>query len=314
MISEETDPLQGFLNKEVEKAKNSWLSAIKKDFTSQLALISLLAVEGFVLLAFFSLSPISWGTAISAAIFLFTLFAYFSLRIYFSSLKFDRFQAAETRLIEALRGGFDGEGTTLEERRFVAEALMRTSKTLEGVEFSLAPFKKFSRVCSAFFWHDLFYIRESLLKLVVVEEIERIKLSPLHPDLHVSLANAYVLLAELYKAEKRGSATFQQNLHHRFEEVSNKALLEFKILRQYDPNDPWILFQLAYTLGDLGKKDEELQTFEEVLRLRPHDLDTLHKVGTLYFQAGQTLQGLEIFDQLRKIDHERAVDLIGHYS
>lgn len=314
MIAEESDPLQGFLSQETEKAKASWLSAIKKDFTYQLVLFLILGLEGIVLLSFLSISPISWGTAITGALFLFTLFSYLSLRVYFASIKYEKFQEIQRELVEALRGIFDGDGTTVEERRFVVEALIRSSKTLEGVEFQIGPLKKFNQHFAFLFWHDLFFIRESLLKFAIGEEIERIKLSPLNPDLHVSLANSYVLLGELYKGEKRGNKVFQNLLLTKFQEASNRALLEFKILRQYDPNDPWILFQLAYTLGDLGRKDEELQAFEEASRLRPHDLDALQKLGTLYFQSGKALEGLEVFDRLRKLDQERAIELIDHYT
>jgi len=314
MMNDENDPLQGFLREETEKARDNWISIIKKDFKLQSFLFALLFVEVIALLSFLSIAPVSWGTALSGALFLFTLFSCLSLKDYFTAIKHQKFHEIQKELIDLLRESFDGDGTTLEERRFIIEALIRSSKSLEGIESQLGYFKKFNSYFTFLFWHDLFFIRESLVKWAVQEGIERVKLSPLNPDLHVSLANSYVTLSELYKNEKRGGAPFQQILKTKFKEVSNRALLEFKILRQYDPKDPWILFQLAYTLGDLGRKEEELQAFVDASNLRPHDLDSLQKLGTLYFQSGRTLEGLEIFDRLRKLDTDRADELILHYS
>jgi tetratricopeptide (TPR) repeat protein len=316
MISEETNPLQGFLAETVGSFLQNFFKAVRKEFKLHLLFFTLLLGEASSLFLLLLIEPISIAVALVGALFLFTLFSYFSLRVYFASEKRSRFQEIQKDFLTLLKGAYGGEGSTLEERKFVTLAILQAAEQLEGKEYQIFPsrWRWFEGFLSTYFWHDILTIRESLLKAVIEEEIEMIKLYPLDPELHVALANGYTQLGELYKKERRGGEKFQKILQKKFSQATEKALVEFKILRQYDPKDPWILFQLAYTFGDLGRKIDELTAYEEASRLRPHDLDVLQKLGTLYFQSDRALEGLEIFDKLRKVDRDRADALISHYS
>ena len=74
MISEESDPLQGFLTERVEGAKQLFIRAIRKDFRLQLIFLALLLLEGSAIFILLSIDPISWSLAFTGAVFLFTPF------------------------------------------------------------------------------------------------------------------------------------------------------------------------------------------------------------------------------------------------
>ena len=96
--------------------------------------------------------------------------------------------------------------------------------------------------------------------------------------------------------------------------AAERAIEEFKILNDYAPEDPWIHAQLAYSYHDLQMPQEEIREYETVLRLKPDDMDTLFRLGVLYFQQGMNAKGLQAYEELKRFHYKKAEALIGYYG
>ena len=82
----------------------------------------------------------------------------------------------------------------------------------------------------------------------------------------------------------------------------------------YAPNDPWIHEQLAAGFRDLNLPEEEVKEMELVLKLRPHDKETLFRLGSLYFQQGLNAKGLQVYEELQKANYKKADSLLASYG
>ena len=92
------------------------------------------------------------------------------------------------------------------------------------------------------------------------------------------------------------------------------AIEEFEIVKEYAPNDPWVYAQLAYGWKELNMIEKEIEAYETIVSLRPGDLDSLFYLGTLYFSCSKNAKGLQIYENLRKLDERKAMELIGYYG
>jgi len=72
--------------------------------------------------------------------------------------------------------------------------------------------------------------------------------------------------------------------------------------------------QLAYSYRDLGMPTQEIDEYETILKLCPHDKETLFKLGVLYFSQGLNSKGLRVYEELRHSHFKKARLLIGHYG
>lgn len=157
-------------------------------------------------------------------------------------------------------------------------------------------------------------MRELLLKKASEEHIKLVKIEPTSLEVHVALANVYVMLTGLYldflNAEKQSG----DNLKQKYRKMAEKAIEEFKILNDYAPDDPWVHMQLAFSYHDLGMPQDEIKEYEAILQLCPNDYDTLLKLGRLYFQQGYNSKGLQVYEALRCRDGQKAEQLIDFYG
>ncbi|MFA6916052.1 MAG: hypothetical protein WC222_06625 [Parachlamydiales bacterium] len=175
-----------------------------------------------------------------------------------------------------------------------------------------------------FFQHDLFLAREVLLQASLSEYLQLVKTDPINLTYHSQLANGYVLLSRLYKnpqeenqeEERRwiDRRIYTEEISKKYRRATERAIEEFKIISSYAPDDPWVLAQLALSYKDLKLPLEEIHTCEALLRLSPSDRETLHRLGTLYFQLGANAKGLEVYRQLCHIDCAIAASLITYYG
>jgi len=141
---------------------------------------------------------------------------------------------------------------------------------------------------------------------------------------HASVANAYVNLSSLYVDPRKTEGyeediwipqnKYTQLFQERFQEISKKAIEEFKILEAYAPMDPWVHTQLAYSYHDLNLPEEEIKEWEAVIRLRPDDKEGLYRLGKLYFSQGLNAKGLKVYEELRLSNYKKAEELIKHYG
>lgn len=214
----------------------------------------------------------------------------------------------------------------------VANGCCKFSTKLQGKEFSfyqppvwlefLSPsLEKFSRW---WHWEDLHRMKELFLQAAVDEHLKLVKCEPTSLEVHVALANAYVMLSSLYTLPKRGEGdegdpwipadTYTVDFEEKFRLTAEKAIEEFKILNAFAPEDPWVHAQLAYSYHDLQMPKEEIREYEAIIALRPDDKETMLKLGILYFQQGWNAKGLKIYEELKESNYKKAEQLIQFYG
>jgi lipopolysaccharide biosynthesis regulator YciM len=57
-----------------------------------------------------------------------------------------------------------------------------------------------------------------------------------------------------------------------------------------------------------------MREYETILNLKPDDLETSFKLGTLYFQEGEAAKGLRIYERLKRFHPKYAERLIENYG
>jgi len=147
-------------------------------------------------------------------------------------------------------------------------------------------------------------MKEVLLIVSINEHIHLIKDVPTDLEAHASLANTYVTLGHLYRNQEKD----------KFREAAKKAIQEFKIIDYYSPKDPWVHAQLASCYHDIDMFDEEIREYESILQLCPEDTHILFRLGTLYFQQGESAKGLQIYEKLQSMQCSRADELLEFYD
>lgn len=305
-------------------------STMKRHWLLSCFLSFLLGLELFLLL--FCLSILAEYALVSmalAALFL-TTFAYFTLRLYSQAKKSDELRELHAHFMAQLYELIGYKSHLPECNISVANACCKFADVLKDQEYHFfcpPPFLSFMhtflRKLSCFcYWQDIFVIRERLLLSSVAEQIKWVRSEATSLEAHASLANAYVLLSHLYstlanrEAEEwwLKSKSYIQELADKFKEVASCAIEEFKILSIYAPHDPWVHEQLAYSYRDLQMPLEEIRAYEKILELNPHEIEILYKLGILYFKLGRNAQGLQVYEQLKKLHANKAEQLISCYG
>lgn len=293
----------------------------------------LLGLSELTFFAFFYtfLTEYSLGAFALSLIFL-TVFSYFILRLYYQTRKPEQlkevlknFASSTKEILEYQEGNSDSHAA-------LAEGFCRLAQDLNGKEYSFyrAP-KLFSRLNSTLekisywnHWNDVYHMKEMALNSAVEEYIKSVKCEATSLEAHTALANVYILLTSLYmyphgqedeeERQWKPSCIHSTAIQQKFKIAAEKAIEEFKILRDYSPNDPWIREQLAYSYCDLQMPTEAIAEYEKILLLNPGDTEMLYKLGVLYFQSGRTAQGLHVYEQLKSSHYKKAEMLISHYG
>jgi tetratricopeptide (TPR) repeat protein len=297
-----------------------------------LVFLALIVGECSLFGIFFTFLTDSSLVAFSLAGIVLTVFAYFTLRLYWLSRKPEHFIGLRNEFIDTCKQVVHYQEGIPEHHLALANSLCKFASHLQEREYTyyappafLKPLCTMMETVSCWWhWEDVHSMREGLLQQAIDEHLKLVKCEPTNLEVHVALANAYVLLSTLFvdphKQEghdderwvhpKRTSETFQA----KFRATAERAIEEFKILNDYAPNDPWVHAQLAYSYHDLQMPQEEIREYETILKLRPNDHDTLFKLGVLYFQQGLNAKGLRIYEQLRRSHYKRAENLIKFYG
>lgn len=74
------------------------------------------------------------------------------------------------------------------------------------------------------------------------------------------------------------------------EKYREAGALYLKVLK-LRPERKDVLYQIAYCLEMTGKKDEAVSRYEEHLKMMPHDVKALLRLGWLYMERG-SMNGL----------------------
>ena len=278
-----------------------------------------LVIELLALIIFIPFFVKSALLAFIVALFFLTIFSYFILRQYLESQKLSYFET----LVENLPTMAPLE---------MARLCTRMAHKLYQREYKYYVPPRLFNFLSLFFerlsawihWHDVHLMRELLLQRAVDEHLQLVKEEPTNPDAHALLANAYVMLSGLYvdprtleyKDTERWipEEKYGKKMREEFQKTAQKAVEEFKILKEYAPNDPWIYMQLAYSYRDLQMPEEEKEAYRCILNLRPDDYEAQFKLGTLYFKRGENARGLKVFEELKKANYAKADELLFLYT
>ena len=292
---------------------------------------ALMVAELGIFLYFFLFSGKTLLPAFCLAYFILTIFFCLVIRLYILSRKtevFDRLLAAFIHQAQAIFK----KKSVVEEQPEIAAAVTQLSLVMQHQEYFvfcnllkiIPPYdsiKKFSCFC---FWKDYFMFRELLLQKAVDLYLLVVQAIPTDLGAHVSLADAYVSLSGLY-ADPRKYPEFDtkywvppgrygEDIQEKFFVTARRATEEFKILNEYAPGNVWVHSQLAYSYHDLQMPMEEIREYEIVLKLKPNEANTMMKLGILYFQQGMNAKGLQVYEQLRKVDLKKSKKLIKFYG
>lgn len=307
-------------------------SALRRTTLFHTCFICLLLAEIALFLAFFVFLSESMLLALSLAGIFFTIFAYATLRVYFQAKVPQQLKNIKAEFTEAYKNSINYSEGTPEHHVSLANSYCKLANKLHCREYnffplpnllhSIAPLsERLSCICH---WKDVHAMRELLLQGAVDEYIKLVKSQPTNLEAHAALANAYVMLSGIYVDPRQmegydddrwiPAEKFGPKFQEAFRSVAERAIEEFKILGDYAPDDPWVHTQLAYSYHDLQMPLEEIEQFEIIHKLVPEDLDTLYKLGMLYFQQGQNAKGLKVYEELKRRHYPKADLLIRHYG
>lgn len=288
-------------------------------------------IEVFLLVAFFPFLIKSSLFAFSLAFVFLTVFTYLILRSYFQTKKSEQITDIIDRFLDRCKDIVSYREGIPEHHVYLANASCKFAAQLTGKEYGLYKpprlllnlAQTLERLSCRLHWEDFHEIKELLLNNTIEEYLRLVRFEPTNLEVHAALANAYVMLSGLYGKGNLSEESSDQWVPpqkssevfaEKFRQTAEKAIEEFKILKDYAPDDPWIHAQLAYSYHDLGMPQEEIREYEAILRICPSDLDTLFKLGALYFQQGANAQGLKIYEELKRANYKKAEYLIEYYG
>ncbi len=287
--------------------------------------ISLLLVE---FIAIFFLLYFPTLLAVLLGVIFLTGFTYLVLLFYFQTKKPEQMSIICEEFLTSCRKINGYKVGRTEHHLSIAHATLELVHYLNDFEKTVYQFsssvKKISPILEKFsayyYWKDVFKMKEMLLNAAILEHIQQIHFTPTNLEVHISMANSYVSLSKLYlepkknPQKKRISKKVFSQLEENFQRAATHAIEEFKILKVYAPNDPWIHLQLAKGYNDLHLPQQEAKEYEYALKIRPEDHEILFRLGVLYFELGQNAKGLKTYEKLKEIHPKMAKDLITFFG
>lgn len=287
--------------------------------------LTLGVLEFILLVSFFTLLAQSAVLATSLALIFLTFFSYFTLKLYLQAKQPEQFREIKERYLNACKGLIGYSAGNPEHFVALANACTEFAERLNQkrelsyelpnwMEFVIPLLHKFSAWCQG---EDVLRMQEILLNNAVEENIRLVKRAPTSLAAHASLANAYMSLAALYslkKEQETEDSAIPEDQEKKFRVAAERAIVEYKIISDLSPDDPWAHAQLASIYHDLKMPHEAIREFETILRLTPEENDALFKLGKLYFQQGWNGHGLRIYEQLKQKADPRSAELIEFYG
>lgn len=268
--------------------------------------------------------------ATSLAFVFLIFFAYFILRLYLQARKQEQLQELRDCYLAACRNLFNYQEGIPQNHATLASACTKLANSLQGREYHLHRYPPYlerfkvwlDRLTYWSYWLDIHYMKELLMNESIKENIKLVRCAPTSTEVHIALANAYVMLSELYvkvvndknEGLDRINEKVSGEFFRKFRNATESAIEELKILLEFAPEDIWVHAQLAYCYRDLKMPKEEMNEYEAILKMTPTDRDVLFKLGKLYFQQGMNAHGLRIYEQLKKAQDHRAEELIVCYG
>lgn len=313
-------------------ATRKFLQISKSHIFIHLSFFILFLIEGLgALFLLDSFVTSSLFAVFLAALFL-TGFSYFIVRLYLQAKKPEQLLRLREQYLQTCRDLIQYQEGVAEHHMALANAAHRLATAFYHLEYRFYTLPRgleiflpsWEKVSCWLHWKDVDFFQESLLSYSVEEQIKLVKVEPVSLDVHAALANAYVVLSNLYYDPRHveggegerwvpaGKTTKER--YHKFRDIAKKAVEELKIISDFAPDDPWVHLQLAYSYHDLHMPAEEIAEYEKVHQLCPDDQDAVFKLGVLYFQQGHNGKGLRIYEELKRSHYRKAEDLIKFYG
>lgn len=286
-----------------------------------------------ILFALFFFDLLATSTlGLSLSLLFLTVSSYVILRIYFTARKNESLETIVEKFVQSCKKNLDYHDYDARSLLLLATALAKLSHRLQNYHSSIysahqkSPLIRLFLEKFGYFWHweDLHKVRNLLLEKHVIEHLNLVKLDPGNLEAHAALANAYVILSNLYAVHDEFQSDdislvaapkqFIKNSMDRYKDLSQKAIQEFQIIQEHAPHDPWIHEQLAISYRDLGLPNKEIEQYQKLLKLKPNDPQILLRIGNLYFHSGENAKGLKIYQLLKEISPEKAKNLIDSYG
>ncbi len=269
--------------------------------------------------------------AIHFALIVATLFCYLTLKMYFQTRKNEKLVALRDEYLNAISNSIGPLEDTVRYLK-IAHHCCELGNAFHSKEYDIFPIPLSKEIFAApiekmscwFHWKDCQLMKEILLQTAIEYHIKIVHSSPTDLDAHAGLANAYVMLSGLFidprhveglkEEEWIPPNKYNEESRRKFQFIAKMAIEEFKILRDYAPQDPWVHAQLAYSYHDLNMPEQEISEYETLLELCPDDKETLFKLGQLYFKQGLNAKGLQVYNLLKESNHKKAETLIHFYG
>lgn len=299
-------------------------------FTFHLGFFVLAMTEILALLIYFTLLIKSAFVAITLAVLFLTAFAFFILRLFYQArmpetlLGLCQSYSDSVKISVAYLEGERNHHLAVSSALCALEAQLKdreyTYFDFVSTESSIHPFlANLSCFC---FWRSVGQMREILLEASIDEHVRLVKSDPSNLEYHAALASQHLQMASLLSRPETGpgqsrwvpAARLGQEVQEAYIRSMKKAIEEFQILAAYTPDDPWVYSQLAACYREIEDKDNELQIYQRILRIRPQDYDTLFKLGACHFQLGQNGEGLKVYDSLKRAQYKKAEKLMEFYG
>lgn len=314
---------------------NAFLKAFDKRIFFQISLTFLfllvLGIEIFFFILFFPFLLQNSFFAFALAFMVVTFFAFIMFKQYLESEKVEKIKTMVQEFVDKFKTSLN-ETEPLDESTQIAAFCNKLAMQVHNREYSyyqpilkiafIAPF--FEKVSCYLHWKDLHLLKEFLLLASIEEYLKMVRIDPTSLEIHAALANAYVMLSGLYFDPRKTEGydqehwippgKYNETMNESFKWAAERAIEEFKILKEYAPNDPWVYTQLAYSYRDLKMPKKEMEAYEAIVKLRPHDYESLFKLGMLYFRQGENALGLKVYQELKKAHFKKSEMLMSHYG
>lgn len=327
---------QGECEKRVDaiqfSVKNKLKSILLRYVYFHIAFIGLILVQSA---SFIALS-LRYGNSVIPAFLLssvfLTFFSFLILRLYFRTRKIELRDLLSRTYVERVKELIGYREGSTSHRSSVAAAAQSLSIRLQDWEYELlhpwrfiigssSLLRKLSCFC---FWRDVIGFRENLLIVAVDMHLKIVQQEPVSLKTHASLASAFVLLSGLFADPRKypefegedwiPDSRYSKTAMDKFRIHAERAIEEFKILKDYFPGNPWVHTQLAYSYHDLQMPLEEIHQYEILSELRPDDEDVMFQLGVLYFRQGLNAFGLKVYERLKNINYVKSKKLISFYG
>ena len=161
---------------------------------------SLLCLAEFAAFGFFfALLSHSLILAASLSLLFFSFFAYFTLRIYFQTKKFEQFKGIGQEYLNSCRSLLNYQEGISENHIALANACCKLANRLHAKEYDfyrppaflgfLAPCME--KISCWMHWEEVHFLKEMMLESAVDEQVRHVKSQPTSLEAHAALANAY---------------------------------------------------------------------------------------------------------------------------